>query len=218
MGVITSAKDCACKARSSMSQFVSIYTSASPRSTCAGHAVVQAVERLFQRRRNAEKILPTGILSRSIGGVDPGTHEALNNVRAFLSYQHWRVRHRSFPAGYNIRNNCQRPKRVLMPVEASLGIMATFNRIKNVQEKQWVFTIPFRFHTKLWWLRGSRLTSTRYTHTRRDAKERRHRTCGFELAPNCIQAVGHRKSESATPKTEWGGNFSRSILLWFIFG
>ena len=167
---------------------------------------------------DAEKILPPGILSRSIDGVDPGTHEALNNVRAFLSYQHWRVRHRSFPAGYNIRNNCQRPKRVLMPVEASLGIMATFNRIKNVQEKQWVFPIPFRFHTKLWWLRGSRLTSTRYTHTRRDAKQKRHRTCGFELAPNCIQAVGHRKSESATPKTEWGGNFSRSILLWLIFG
>ena len=165
IGTITSAdvgkrirvKDRTCKARSSMSQFVSIFTSASPRSTCAGHAVVQAVERLFQRRRNAEKILPTGILSRSIRGVDPGTHEALNNVRAFLSYQHWRVRHRSFPAWYNIRNNCQRPKRVLMPVEASLGIMATFNRIKNVQEKQWVFPIPFRFHTKLWWLRGSRL-------------------------------------------------------------
>ena len=132
---------------------------------------------------DAEKILPPGILSRSIDGVDPGTHEALHIVRACLSYQHWSVRHRSFQAGYNIRSSCPRPKRVLMPVEACLGIMATFNLIKSVQERQWVFTVPFPFHTELWWLRGSRLVP--YTLTPAVMRKKDGiALAAFELAPN----------------------------------
>ena len=80
-----------------------------------------------------DKILPPGILSRSIGGVDSEAHQALHNVQACLSYQYWSVRHRSFQRVFNIGSNCPRPKRILMPMEACLGIMATFNLTKSVQ-------------------------------------------------------------------------------------
>ena len=35
---------------------------------------------------DAEKILPPGILSRSIGGVNSEAHDALHNVRACLDF------------------------------------------------------------------------------------------------------------------------------------
>ena len=115
------------------------------------------MERLSSDDEEPDKILPPGILSRSIGGVDSEAHQALHNVQACLSYQYWSVRHRSFQKGFNIGSSCPRPKRVLLPMEACLQILATFNATKSAHERQWVFTVPFPFHSELWWLRGARI-------------------------------------------------------------
>ena len=135
-----------------------------------------------------DKILRPGILSTSIGGVDSEAHQALHNVQACLSYQYWSVRHRSFQRGFNIGSNCPRPNRILMPMEACLGIMATFNLTKSVQERQWVFTVPFSFHTELWWLRGSRIepyTLTPAVMRKKDGIA----IAAFELAPNFCSGI-----------------------------
>ena len=136
----------------------------------------------------AEKILPPGILSRSIGGVDSGAHDALHNVRACLSYQYWSVRHRSFEQGFHIGSRCPRPKRVLMPMEACLAIMATFNATRSAQERQWVFTVPFPFHNELWWLRGAKIEP----YTLRPALMRKKdgiAIAAFELTPNFCSGI-----------------------------
>ena len=137
---------------------------------------------------DTEKILIPGILPRSIGEVDRAAHEALHNVEACLSYQHWNVQHRSFQEGFNIGSRCPRPKRVLMPVEACLGIMATFNASKSVTERQWVFTVPFAFHNELWWLRASRIEP----YTLRPALMRKKdgiAIAAFELTPNFYSGI-----------------------------
>ena len=137
---------------------------------------------------DAEKILPPGLLSRSIGGVDSGAHDALHNVRACLSYQYWSVQHRSFEQGFHIGSRCPRPKRVLMPMEACLAILATFNATKSAQERQWVFTVPFPFHNELWWLRGAKIEP----YTLRPALMRKKdgvAIAAFELTPNFCSGI-----------------------------
>ena len=110
--------------------------------TIRPHLVVKLVHVMAPSKRwndfssddeEPDKILRPGILSTSIGGVDSEAHQALHNVQACLSYQYWSVRHRSFQRGFNIGSNCPRPNRILMPMEACLGIMATFNLIKSMQ-------------------------------------------------------------------------------------
>ena len=135
-----------------------------------------------------DKILPPGIVSKSIGGVDSGAHYALLNFQACKSYQYWSVRHRSFQQGFNIGSRCPRPKRVLMPMEACLGIMATFNVTASAQESQWVFTVPFPFHSELWWLRGSVIEP----YTLRPALMRKKdgiAIAAFELTPNFCSGI-----------------------------
>ena len=129
------------------------------------HLIVKLVHAMASSKRwndfssddeEPDKILPPGILSRSIGGVDSEAHQALHNVQACLPYLYWSVRYRSFQKGFNIGSSCPRPKRILLPMEACLQILATVNATKSAHDRQRVFTVPFPFHSELWWLRGAR--------------------------------------------------------------
>ena len=61
-------------------------------------------------------------------------------------------------------------------------------RTKSAQERQWVFTVPFSFHTELWWLRGSRIepyTLTPAVMRKKDGIA----MAAFELAPNFCSGI-----------------------------